>query len=154
MILVHCAGIIQVKYEISEAVRATLLIPEDLFHEGGSYKPKGSTTEIWELIWKTVHPTWVLETYSSSETYPKTYSRFRHLFLNRHLSSIKMFEFLLDIIFVVLTGKLFQHIVNIPMGINGTPLLADIFLHLYEAEFIQSLLSTERKQLASRFNFT
>ena len=33
-------------------------------------------------------------------------------------------------------------------------LLADIFLYSYEAEFIQSLLSTWRKQLASRFNFT
>ena len=33
-------------------------------------------------------------------------------------------------------------------------LVADTFLYSYEAEFIQSLLSTERKQLASRFNFT
>ena len=33
-----------------------------------------------------------------------------------------------------------------------SPLLADIFLYSYEAEFIQSLLSTGRKQLASRFN--
>ena len=32
--------------------------------------------------------------------------------------------------------------------------LADIFLYSYEAEFIQSLLSTGRKQLASLFNFT
>ena len=41
-----------------------------------------------------------------------------------------------------------------PMGTNCAPLLADIFLYSYEAEFIQSLLSTGRKQLASRFNFT
>ena len=40
------------------------------------------------------------------------------------------------------------------MGINCTPLLAYIFLYLYEAEFIQSLLSNGRKHLASRFNFT
>ena len=40
------------------------------------------------------------------------------------------------------------------MGTNCAPLLADIFLYSYEAEFIQSLLSTGRKQLASRFNFT
>ena len=40
------------------------------------------------------------------------------------------------------------------MGTNCAPLLADIFLYSYEAEFIQSLLSTVRKQLASRFNFT
>ena len=40
------------------------------------------------------------------------------------------------------------------MGTYCAPLLADIFLNSYEAEFIQSLLSKEKKQLASRFNFT
>ena len=42
------------------------------------------------------------------------------------------------------------------MGTNCAPLLADIFLYSYEAEFLQSLLSTGRggEQLASRFNFT
>ena len=34
------------------------------------------------------------------------------------------------------------------------PLLADIFLYSYEAEFIQSLRSAGRKRLASQFNFT
>ena len=40
------------------------------------------------------------------------------------------------------------------MGTNCAPLLTDILFYSYEAEFIQSLLSTSRKQLASRFNFT
>ena len=40
------------------------------------------------------------------------------------------------------------------MGTNCVPLLADIFLYSYKAELIQSLLSTGKKQLASRFNFT
>ena len=68
--------------------------------------------------------------------------------------NIKMLEFLVDNIFVVFAGKVFQQIVGIPMGTNCAPLLADIFLYSYEAEFIQSLLSTGRKQSASRFNFT
>ena len=41
-----------------------------------------------------------------------------------------------------------------PMGTNCAPLLADIFLYSYEADFIQSLLSTGKKHLASRFNLT
>ena len=65
-----------------------------------------------------------------------------------------MFEFLVDNIFVVFAGKVFQQIVGIPMGTNCAALLADIFLYSYEAKFMQSLLSTGRKQLASRFNFT
>ena len=40
------------------------------------------------------------------------------------------------------------------MGTNCAPLLADIFLYSYEAEFIQSLLSTGKKKIASQFNFT
>ena len=39
------------------------------------------------------------------------------------------------------------------MGTNCAPLLADIFLYSYEAEFIR-LHSAKRKQLASKFNFT
>ena len=65
-----------------------------------------------------------------------------------------MLEFLVNNIFVVFAGKVFQQILGIPMGTNCAPFLADIFLYSYEAEFIQSFLSTGRKQLASRFNFT
>ena len=52
---------------------------------------------------------------------------------------IRMLEFL-----VVFAGKVFQQIIGIPMGTKCTPLLADIFPYSYEAEFIQSLLSTGR----------
>ena len=65
-----------------------------------------------------------------------------------------MLEFLVDNIFVVFSGKVFQQIVGIPMGTNCAPLLADIFLYSYEAEFIQSLFSAGKKRLASQFNFT
>ena len=47
-----------------------------------------------------------------------------------------------------------QQTVGIAMGTNCAPLLADIFLYSYEADFIQSLLSTGKKHLASRFNLT
>ena len=63
--------------------------------------------------------------------------------------NINMLEFLVDNLFVV-----FQQIVGIPMGTNCAPLLAGIFLYSYKAEFIQSLLSTGKKKLASQFNFT
>ena len=65
-----------------------------------------------------------------------------------------MLEFLVDNIFVVFAGKVFQQIIGIPMGTNCASLLADIFLYSYEAEFIQSLLSAGKKRLASQFNFT
>ena len=49
---------------------------------------------------------------------------------------------LVDSILVVFAGKVFQHIISIPMGTNYAPLLANIFLYSYEAEFLLSLLST------------
>ena len=91
----------------------------------------------------------------------KTRVYLKCLFRNSHSKNkyseddiIKMLEFLVDNIFVVFSGKVFQQIVGIPMETNCAPLLADIFLYSYEAEFIQCLLSTGRKKLAYRFNFT
>ena len=64
---------------------------------------------------------------------------------------IKMLEFLVDNIFVVFAGKVFQQIVGIPMGTNCPSSSRHISLLIwsriytvFEAEFIQSLLSTSR----------
>ena len=50
---------------------------------------------------------------------------------------IKMLEFLVEKIFVVFAGKVFQQIIGIPMGTNCAPncapLLVDIFPYSYEA---------------------
>ena len=65
-----------------------------------------------------------------------------------------MLEFLVDNIFVVFAGKVFQQTVGIQIGTNCAPLPVDILLYSYEAEFIQSLLLTGKKPLTSRFNLT
>ena len=68
---------------------------------------------------------------------------------------VKMLEFLIDNIFVEFGGLMFQQTVGIPMGTNCAPLLADLFLYSYEAEFIQNLLKDKKKKhLAKSFNFT
>jgi hypothetical protein len=40
------------------------------------------------------------------------------------------------------------------MGTNCAPLLADLFLYSYEAEFVQKLLQDHKKKLAVSFNHT
>ena len=67
---------------------------------------------------------------------------------------INMLEFLVDNIFVVFGVKVFQQIVGIPMGTNCAPLLSDIFLYSYEADFIQSLLSTGKEKHLSSTSHT
>ena len=58
---------------------------------------------------------------------------------------IKMLEYLIDNIFVELGGRIFQQTIDIPMGTNCKPLLADLFLYSYGAEFVQSLLQAGKK---------
>ena len=65
-----------------------------------------------------------------------------------------MLEFLIDDIFIEFGGQVFQQTVGIPMGTNCAPLLADLFLYSYEAEFIESLLKSGKKTEAKSFNFT
>lgn len=65
-----------------------------------------------------------------------------------------MLQFLIDNIFVTFGGQVFQQTADIPMGTNCAPLLADLFLFSYEAEFPQGLLQKKNKKLAQSFNFS
>jgi len=58
---------------------------------------------------------------------------------------VNMINFLTDNIFIESGGRIFQQNVGIPMGTNSGPLLADLFLHSYKAEFVQELLRNGEK---------
>ena len=85
--------------------------------------------------------------------------RDRSYFVEHHSDSTKKFsetdifnmlEFLIDNIFVMFGGRVFQQTV----GTICAPLLADLFFYSYEADFIQGLLKKNEKKLARCFNFT
>ena len=65
-----------------------------------------------------------------------------------------MIDFLIDNIFVDFGGRIFQQTIGIPMGTNCAPLLADLFLYSYEAEFVQNLIKQGNRTLAKMFNLT
>ena len=67
---------------------------------------------------------------------------------------ISMVNFLIDNIFVQFGGQIYQQTIGIPMGTNCAPLLADLFLYTYEAEFIQNLIQQGDKTTARAFNNT
>jgi hypothetical protein len=50
-----------------------------------------------------------------------------------------MLGFRVDNVYVVFGDQVFQQSVNIHMGSDCAPLLADLFLHSYETEFVQKL---------------
>ena len=89
--------------------------------------------------------------------------RDRSYFVKHHSDSTKKFsqtdifnmlEILIDNIFAMFCGRVFQQTVGIYMGTNCAPLLADLFLYSYEAGFIQGFLKKNQKNLARSFNFT
>ena len=109
----------------------------------------------------------------SSFFYKNGKRRYRYLVLNSRTNSayfvkehtdaskkyneddiINMLNFLIDNIFVEYGGVIFQQTIGIPMGTNCAPLLADLFLYTYEAEFIQTLVKSKKKKLAQSFNLT
>ena len=67
---------------------------------------------------------------------------------------INMINFLIDNIYVEFGDQIYQQTIGIPMGTNCAPLLADLFLYSYEADFIQQLLTQKKKNTAQKFNYT
>ena len=65
-----------------------------------------------------------------------------------------MLQFLIDNIFIMFGGRIFQQTVGIPTGTNYAPLLTELFLYSYEADFIQWLLKKNEKKLTRSFNLT
>ena len=59
-----------------------------------------------------------------------------------------MLEFLIDNIFVIFGGCVFQQTVGISMGTNCAPPFADLFFYTYEADFIHGLLKKKENKLA------
>ena len=67
---------------------------------------------------------------------------------------INMLKFLIDNIFVMFSGRVFQQTVGISMAPNYAPLLIDLFPYSYQVDFIQGLLKKKEKKLARSINFT
>ena len=87
----------------------------------------------------------------------KPYFVKNHTDSNRKYSEediVRMLDFLIDNIFVEFGGRIFQQTIGIPMGTNCAPLLADLFLYSYEADFIQGLLQKKEKKLTQSFNYS
>ena len=50
-----------------------------------------------------------------------------------------MVDFFIDSISMEFGGHVYQQTVGIPMGVKCAPLVADVFLYSYEADFMQHL---------------
>jgi hypothetical protein len=76
-------------------------------------------------------------------------------FVNNHSDSTKelseteiinMLEFFIENTFAILSGRVFQQTVGIPMRTNCTPSLPDLFFYSYDVDFIQGLHKKKTKR--------
>ena len=63
-------------------------------------------------------------------------------------------HYLLDNIFLIFGSKLYRQIVDIPMGTNCVPLVADLFLFCCERDFMLSLSDNNQTGIIEAFNTT
>ena len=75
----------------------------------------------------------------------KSHSKFNNKYKQDEI--IQMLDYV-----VLFSGRVFQQTIGVPVGTNCTPLLADLFLHAHEADFLQGLLKNKDKKLAQTFN--
>ena len=86
----------------------------------------------------------------------RTYFVKHHSDSNKKFSETDIFnmlEFLIHNIFAMFGERVFQQTVGIPMSTNCVPLLADLFLYSYEADFIQGLHRKNDNKLPRSSNF-
>ena len=65
---------------------------------------------------------------------------------------IECINFVIDNSYVGFCGKVYRQVIGIPMGTNCAPYLANIFLHMYEVDFIEKLNIDGKYRVASLFN--
>ena len=56
-------------------------------------------------------------------------------------------DFLIDNIYVRFGNSVLQQVVGIPIGTNGAPLLADLFLHIYEYDLLYAYNNMIRNRI-------
>ena len=66
-----------------------------------------------------------------------------------------MLSFLINNIYVIFGDTIMRQVIGIPMGTDCAPLLADLFLHSYEAKFLSDLIKDKKTRHVARiFNRT
>ena len=59
--------------------------------------------------------------------------------------------FVIENSYILFKGKLYRQIIGIPMGINCAPYLANIFLHVFEHDYIHGLIEANDFGTARKF---
>jgi hypothetical protein len=81
----------------------------------------------------------------------KSYSKCNNKY--KQDETIQMLDFIIDNIFVLFSGWVFQQMIGFPMGTNCVSLLADSFLYAYGTELLKNKDRKLAQTLTSTFRF-
>ena len=65
---------------------------------------------------------------------------------------IKLIDMVIDNAYIVYDSKIYRQVVGIPMGTNVAPFLANIFLHVYEHEYLTKLVDQGEIRIATELS--
>ena len=65
---------------------------------------------------------------------------------------INLFNYMVDNCFILFKGKVYRQTIGIPMGIDPAPFIANLFLHYYENNYMNSLINSGNLSLASKLS--
>ena len=61
---------------------------------------------------------------------------------------ISCVNFIVDNSYIVFHNEIYRQIVGVPMGTNCAPFLANLFLHIYEYEYLEKLINNGQIEVA------
>ena len=98
-------------------------------------------------MWQLYSPEYLLEICSShSIVYSSSY-----LLFNSYCELGLAIDFLIHNIYVRFGSSVFRQVIGIPMGTNSAPLLADLFLHTFEYDF---MVKTMKQDITKAIQFS
>ena len=98
-------------------------------------------------MWQLYSPEYLLEIRSSHNiVYSSSY-----LLFNSYCELGHAIDFLIHNIYVRFGSSVFRQVIGIPMGTNSAPLLADLFLHTFEYDF---MVKTMKQDITKAIQFS
>ena len=99
------------------------------------------------LVWQLYSPDYLLEIRSSHNiVYSSSY-----LLFTSYCELRLAIDFLIDNIYVRFGSSVFRQVIGIPMGTNSAPLLADLFLHTFQYDF---MVKTMKQDITKAIQFS
>ena len=110
---------------------------------------KKKLDDLWERIFNTKGKSFIAtNNFRTFWTNDRTSARYTYFSCRELCPAI---HYLIDNIYVRFGSSVFRQVIGIPMGTNSAPLLADLFLHIFEYDF---MVKTVKQDITKAIQFS